>query len=243
MEGLSLTSQHSYQLLSVFGINHPLLSVNMEIIFHTWIIMGIMISALISARFVLHYSTGIGRFAVVQGAQTFINLCNESLGEFNFAHVTFITTLFLFIAGCNVLSIIPWLEEPTRDLNTTLALGILSFLYIQKTSISTNGFINYIKDYFSPFFLLFPLNIVGKLASIVSVAFRLFGNIFGGSIITTLYFTGLSKSWYLQIFGIVSGLNLLIIGFFTLFEGMLQAFVFTMLTLTYLAMASQKDSH
>ncbi len=241
MEGFSLASKHSYQLLSFLGINHPLLSVNMEIIFHTWIIMGIMILTLVAARFILHYSIGIARFTVVQSAQTFINLCDESLGEFNFAHVTFITTLFLFIAGCNVLPVIPWLEEPTRDLNTTLALGILSFLYIQKTDIATNGFINYIKGYFSPFFLLFPLNIVGKIASIVSVAFRLFGNIFGGSIITTLYFTGLSKSWYLQVFGIVTGLNLLIVGFFTIFEGMLQAFVFTMLTLTYLAMATQKD--
>jgi F-type H+-transporting ATPase subunit a len=91
---------------------------------------------------------------------------------------------------------------------------------------------------------MFPLNVIGKLSSIISSSFRLFGNIFGGSIITKLYFTAIQTSLLTQLFGIFSGFNILIVLFFTLFEGLLQAFVFAMLTLTFLSLgASDESSH
>jgi len=141
----------------------------------------------------------------------------------------------------NITPDIPWLKEPTTDLNTTIALGLISFFYTQAVSIKTRGLFQYIKGYFSPFFLMLPLNIIGKLASIVSLSFRLFGNIFGGAIITDLHFGLLEKSVVFQVLGIASGFNLVLKLFFGLFEGCLQAFVFTMLTLTYLSIALQTD--
>ena len=88
---------------------------------------------------------------------------------------------------------------------------------------------------------MLPLNIIGKISSIISVSFRLFGNIFGGSIITKLYFTAIQGSVLFELLGIFSGLNLLIVCFFTLFEGLLQAFVFAMLTLTYLSIGCSEE--
>src|SRR5690606_8858231 len=146
-------------------------------------------------------------------------------------------------ALCNTASIIPLLDEPTRDLNTALALGIISFIYIQVFTIKAHGIKSYIGGFFKPFFVMFPLNIIGKLSSIISVSFRLFGNIFGGSIITKLYFTAIQGSVLFELAGILTGMNLLIVLFFTLFEGLLQAFVFAMLTLTYLSIGSQESSH
>ena len=90
---------------------------------------------------------------------------------------------------------------------------------------------------------MLPLNIVGKLSSIISISFRLFGNIFGGAIITKLYFTAIRGSIILELLGILSGTNFLIIAFFTLFEGLLQAFVFAMLTLTYISLGTQEGGH
>ena len=63
--------------------------------------------------------------------RSFIDLCSQSFGFFSFNHTAFIISLFTFILLCNCIAIIPWVEEPTKELNTTLALGILSFLYIQ----------------------------------------------------------------------------------------------------------------
>jgi len=86
---------------------------------------------------------------------------------------------------------------------------------------------------------MLPLNIVGKIASILSISFRLFGNIFGGVTIAALYYNTIEGSWLGESFGLLSGINFLITLFFGLFEGFLQAFVFTMLTVTYLSIALQ----
>lgn len=162
----------------------------------------------------------------------------QSLGRFMYGHFMFITALFIFILTCNIISIIPWLEhEPTSDINTTLSLGIISFFYTQINGIREHGFFGYLKEYIEPAFVMAPIHVIGKLASIVSISCRLFGNIFGGSIIMKLYFGSISQSVIMQIVGLAIGLNFLIIFFFGLFEGFLQAFVFTMLSLTYLSLA------
>lgn len=237
MNGSELIKTHQW---SVPGSDHPLLTVNSEIIIHTWIIIGLVALSLASVKYILH-NTKIGRFILLQGVGFFVDLTKQALGYFVFSHCVFAASLFIFIALCNTASLVPWLDEPTRDINTTLALGLISFLYIQSVAIKTRGIGAYISDFFKPFFIMFPLNIIGKLSSIVSVSFRLFGNIFGGSIITKLYFTALQGSALFELFGIFTGFNILIVCFFTIFEGLLQAFVFTMLTLTYLAIASQED--
>ena len=135
------------------------------------------------------------------------------------------------------------MEEPTTDVNTTLALGLVSFFYTQSAAIKAEGLWSYIKGYFSPFFLMMPLNVVGKLATIISISFRLFGNIFGGSIITGIWFNAIQGNFLLEIIGLATGINLIIVIFFGLFEGFLQAFVFGMLSLTYLSIALQGEGH
>jgi F-type H+-transporting ATPase subunit a len=147
----------------------------------------------------------------------------------------------VFILICNIISLIPWLEEPSSDLSTTLGLGITSFIYIQAWSIKANGFLGYLKGFLEPFFFLLPLNVIGLFASIISISFRLFGNIFGGFVITKLYLQFIGGKPLLEIIGIVSGLNILLVLFFVLFAGFIQAFVFSMLSLTYLSLAIQKE--
>ena len=136
-----------------------------------------------------------------------------------------ICALFMFLLLSNWLGIIPHLEEPTKDLNTPLSLGIMGFVIAHYAGIKSKGFKAYIKEYFEPIFFMMPLNIIGELAKIVSISFRLFGNIMGGSIIILVvsYLT----------YSIV--LPPILNAFFGLFVGTIQAFVFTMLTLVYIS--------
>ncbi len=242
MNGAELIETKQWSLEALIGYDHFLLRINSEIVIHTWIIIALLSLALTTVHFILS-STKVGRFLLLQFTTFFIDLTKQSLGTFNFSHCVFASSLFIFIVLCNTASIIPWLDEPTRDLNTTLALGTIAFCYIQAITIKSIGLHNYIKDFFKPIFLMLPLNIIGKLSSVISISFRLFGNIFGGSIITKLYFSAIKGSVILELLGILSGLNFVMITFFTLFEGLLQAFVFAMLTLTYLSLRSQEGSH
>ena len=101
----------------------------------------------------------------------------------------------------------------------------MGFVIAHYVAIKTKGLKAYIKEYFQPIFFMMPLNLIGELAKIVSISFRLFGNIMGGSIII-LVVSYLTYNILLPPF-----LN----AFFGLFVGAIQAFVFTMLTLVYIS--------
>jgi len=136
-----------------------------------------------------------------------------------------ITALFMFLLLSNWIGMVPHLHEPTKDLNTPLSLGIMGFAIAHYAGIKSKGFKAYAKEYFEPIFFMMPLNLIGELAKIVSISFRLFGNIMGGSIII-LVVSYLTYSIVLPPF-----LN----AFFGIFVGAVQAFVFTMLTVVYIS--------
>jgi len=131
----------------------------------------------------------------------------------------------MFLLVSNWIGIVPHFEEPTKDLNTPLSLGVLGFVLAHYVGIKTKGFKGYIKEYFEPVFFMMPLNLIGEVAKIVSISFRLFGNIMGGAIII-LVVSYLTYNLILPPF-----LN----AFFGLFVGAVQAFVFTMLTIVYIS--------
>ncbi len=136
-----------------------------------------------------------------------------------------ICALFLFLLLGNWIGMIPHLHEPTKDLNTPLSLGIMGFVIAHAAGIKSKGFKAYIKEYFEPIFFMMPLNLIGEIAKIVSISFRLFGNIMGGSIII------LVVSYLVYNVLLPPFLN----AFFGLFVGAVQAFVFTMLTVVYIS--------
>jgi F-type H+-transporting ATPase subunit a len=138
-----------------------------------------------------------------------------------------------------------YFEEPTADINCTLALGSMAVFLATICGIRAKGIGGYASEMMGPlwsqpgapagaqiagklsslFFL--PLNIIGEMSKVVSISFRLFGNILGGGIIIVVV-SHLVYQFWLPI-----GLNF----FFVFFVGTIQAFVFTMLTLTYIAVA------
>jgi F-type H+-transporting ATPase subunit a len=157
----------------------------------------------------------------------FQGIVKETLGKHADRHLPTIVTLFLFIWFSNLIGIIPLFSEPTRDVNVPVGQMLVMILLVHIEAIRVKGVKKYIKEYFEPFFIMLPLNVIGEMAKGVSLSFRLFGNMSGGAIII------LVVSYLLKYTIIPVGLNL----FFGIFIGTVQAFVFTMLSMTYIAVA------
>jgi F-type H+-transporting ATPase subunit a len=210
-------------IIPIFGYS---MTFNLEVILMTWIAFLLI--------FVLGYLSAHKRGMVPEAMQVvgelfvfnLYKLTEDALDkEMAKKYGPLICALFLFLVVSNWLGIIPHLDEPTKDLNTPLSLGIMGFVIAHVAGIRKKGFKNYASEYFQPIFFMAPLNIIGEIAKIVSISFRLFGNIMGGSIII-LVVSYLTYSILLPPF-----LN----AFFGIFVGTIQAFVFTMLTVVYIS--------
>jgi F-type H+-transporting ATPase subunit a len=210
-------------IIHIFGQD---LTFNLESMMMTWIVIISLISfGYLAARkrnIIPNLVQVVGELII----GIFYDLTEDALGkELGKKYAPLICALFMFLFLCNWLGIFPHLEEPTKDLNTPLSYGILGFVLAHHAGIKAKGLKTYLKDYCEPMFIMAPLNIIGELAKVISISFRLFGNIMGGSIIILVvsYLT----------FNLVTPpfLN----AFFGAFVGTIQAFVFTMLTLVYIA--------
>jgi F-type H+-transporting ATPase subunit a len=213
-----------HQLIIPFlGYN---IKINLEVIIMTWTVFVVLI---VFGLFASRKKDLLPRPIQVLGeliVATFYQLTEDALGrEMAKKYSPLICALFMFLLLSNWLGIIPYLEEPTKDLNTPLSLGIMGFAVAHYAGIKSKGFKAYIKEYFQPIFFMMPLNLIGELSKIISISFRLFGNIMGGAIIILVvsYLT----------YSVV--LPPLLNAFFGLFVGTIQAFVFTMLTLVYIS--------
>ena len=146
--------------------------------------------------------------------------------------------LMIFLVVANLWGL-TGLRAPTADLNTTFALSLLTFVMIHSFSIKKNGVGGWVKGTFlSPVALMAPLNLISELATPVSLAFRLFGNITGGMIIMTLLYGALGSifSSFLPIPIFMAAIPAVFHAYFDVFAGVLQAFIFTMLTMVFVSM-------
>lgn len=202
------------------------ITINLKVVAMTWLVFGLLIVLGLFAR---HKRNILPRPVQALGeliVSLLYDLTEDALGkELAKKYAPLVCALFMFLLLSNWLGIIPHLEEPTRDLNTTFGLGLIGFFLAHYAGIKTKGFKAYSKEYFQPVFFMMPLNLIGELAKIVSISFRLFGNILGGSIII-LVVSYLTFNLVLPPF---------LYAFFGLFVGTIQAFVFTMLTVVYIS--------
>lgn len=210
-------------IIPFFGYD---ITLNLEVILMTWIVFFL----LILVGFLSTRKRGIYPRAMQILAELFIGqfyqLTEDALDKkMAKTYGPMICALFMFLVLANWLGIIPYLEEPTKDLNTPLSLGLMGFVISHVAGIKSKGFKAYAREYFQPMFFMMPLNVIGELAKIVSISFRLFGNIMGGSIIILV----VSYLTYNVL------LPPILNAFFGLFVGTIQAFVFTMLTVVYIS--------
>ncbi len=199
---------------------------NLDAIIMTWIVIaGLVLFGYLAARRreVLPGPLQVTGELIVKSVY---GLADDALDrEHARKYAPLICALFMFLLGCNWLGLFPHMHEPTKDLNTPLSLGLMGFVIAHYAGIRHKGFKKYAKEYFEPIFFMMPLNVIGEMAKVVSISFRLFGNIMGGSIII-LVVSYLIYSLILPPF---------LVAFFVIFIGAIQAFVFTMLTLVYIS--------
>ena len=139
----------------------------------------------------------------------------------------------LFILGGNLLGLFPFSASPTATLNTTLACAVVAFLYYHAMGIRTLGFKKYAAHFAGPAPILAPLMVPIELVShasrVLSLSLRLFGNIMGEDVVILILF---SISAYIAPVPMMA---------FAIFTSILQAFIFVMLTMMYLAGAVAED--
>jgi len=141
-------------------------------------------------------------------------------------YLPLVATIGLFVFIANVIGIIPGFEAPSANLNMTLALALAVFFYYNYEGIRVNGVAKYFKHFMGPVWwlawLMFPVEIVSHISRIVSLSFRLFGNIKGDDMFLAVIL--MLAPWILPLIPFA----LLTFGAF------LQAFIFMMLTYVYL---------
>ncbi len=146
------------------------------------------------------------------------------------------TGLFFFILFANWLEIIPTehhLPSPTADVNLTFALALIVIVWMHVTGVRKRGGRKYFGHFFKPFYLA-PINIIEELAKPVTLALRLFGNIFAGGVMISVI--GLMPSFILWAPNVIWKL-------FDMVIGVIQAFIFALLTILYFSFAVAGEGH
>lgn len=230
---------------------------------------------------------------IEKGVMMLQNMVTESMGEHNAHWTPFISTIFLSSICGSFIGLTGFLRSTTADLSCTIVWALMVTAIIWYNNIKNNGFLGWLKGFTEPIWVMTPMNIVSEIAQPISMAFRHFGNVAGGGVITALLYASLSLAstlilnliaasgilvsvilliaatvllfrWkkggkkvglvfgiisavfgffgLLQATGILSGVPILTFGipavlscYFDLFSGFVQAYVFTLLTMVYIA--------
>ncbi len=229
---------------------------------------------------------------VEKGVSMIYNLTVSAMGEHNVHWAPFMGTLFLSSICGSLIGMTGFLRSVTADLSCTLVWAIMVSVLIWYNNIKNNGFWNWLKGFTEPMAVMTPMNIVSEIAQPISMAFRHFGNVAGGGVITSILYTAFalvsslvlnwiaSIGWLmgmaliaagiviwlvnnknlirvkllavlsamlglfgvLQALGILSDVPVLALGvpailsiYFDVFSGFVQALVFTLLSMVYIA--------
>lgn len=144
-------------------------------------------------------------------------------------------SFFIFILIANLMGLVPGFLPPTGDFNITFALGVASFLAYNAIGIHSQGIVNYGKHFLGPIWwlawLMLPLELIDNLVRPVSLALRLFGNMTGDHMVLEI-FTDLTKLVIPVVFYMLGA-----------FVSLIQAFVFTLLSVIYVSLALGHDDH
>ena len=230
---------------------------------------------------------------VEKGVMMLQNMVAESMGAHNVHWTPFIGTIFLSSLCGSFIGLTGFLRSSTADLSCTLVWALMVSVIIWYNNIKNNGFVGWLKGFTEPIVVMTPMNIISEIAQPVSMAFRHFGNLAGGGVITSLIYTSLAlassalinlitaSGWLPSViltllgagliflwkknskmialvFGILSavvgvsgllhvtgifpdfpfltyGIPAVLSCYFDLFSGFVQAYVFTLLTMVYIA--------
>jgi F-type H+-transporting ATPase subunit a len=208
-----------YWQSGIFKINATLL--------FTWIVMAFLIG--VSWLVTRNLRSG-GDMARGQNVlETIVVLVRGQIREISEddpgRYMPFVGTLFIFIATSTLFTILPGFRPPTGSLSTTAALAICVFFAVPIFGISQQGLKGYLQQYLQPSPFMLPFNIIGEISRTLALAVRLFGNVMSGTMIAGI------------LVAIVPLFFPIVMEAFSLLTGMIQAYIFSVLAMVYIASA------
>ncbi len=207
-------------------------AVHMDTLYMTWLTMAIVIAvAFVATRRLTLIPSGWQNFLEMV-VTALLDQIEGTMGPKGKKLAPLVITLFLFLLIANWLGLVPGFTSPTNDINTTLGLALMVVALVQILGMIHKGPVAYIKHFFQPFIPFVIINIIEELSKPITLAFRLFGNILAGEILIIIL--GILVPMWIPI------PNIIWLGF-SVFVGVVQAFIFTMLSMSYLA--NSLDDH
>lgn len=174
-------------------------------------------------------------------------LVEDTMGKHNLKYAPYIGTLFLSSFLGSLIGMTQIFRSTTADLMVVLGWALITTGLCWYESIKNNGFLGWLKGFSEPIVVMTPMNIISEIAQPVAMAFRHFGNVAGGSVLTAIIYAALATlshavfswlpeavaAWFPAVFQI--GIPAVLSIYFDLFSGFVQAFVFCLLTMVYVA--------
>ena len=207
---------------------HGFFKLNATIVF-TWALMLVLAggSKLITRRL----STGLERSRWQNLLEIVVTAIEKQIGDIGLRnperYLSFLGTLFLFVAVASLCTVIPGYEPPTGSLSTTAALALCVFVAVPLFGIADQGMGGYLKSYVQPTVIMLPFNIISEFSRTLALAVRLFGNMMSGAMIIAILLT---------ITPFIFPIVMTALGLLT---GMVQAYIFSILAAVYIAAATR----
>jgi len=290
MDGIKV--EGAQVLFTLFGVEITQTVLSMTVVTALLMVLGILLGRNLQKR--------PGKLQVIteMGVKMVYDLVCDVMGRHNASWVPFIGTIFLSSIFGTFIGLTGFLRSTTADLAVVLTWSVMTSVIIWYQNIKRLGFLGWLKGFTEPIVVMTPMNIVSEIAQPFAMAFRHFGNVAGGGIITMILYTALALAsnlviglvsgsvimpvlvvalgvfmmvrgirrkklagpivWGiltaigvlggLEYFGVLSGVPVLQFGipavfsiYFDLFSGFVQAFVFTLLCMVYIAGACPPD--
>jgi len=207
---------------------HGFIKLNATIVF-TW---GLMLVLAVGARLITRNLTAEHQRSrwqnLLEIVVTAIATQIEEVGlKQSKKYLSFLGTLFLFVAAAALCTVIPGYEPPTASLSTTAALALCVLVAVPLFGIGERGWRGYLKSYVEPTFIMLPFNIISEVSRTLALAVRLFGNMMSGGMIIAIL---------LLITPFIFPVVMTLLGLLT---GMVQAYIFSILAAVYIAAATR----
>jgi F-type H+-transporting ATPase subunit a len=195
----------------------------------TWGLM--LLLAIGSTVITRHLSTGLQRSRWQNLLEIVVTAIQKQIEEVGLSqprkYLSFLGTIFLFIALASLCTIIPGYEPPTGSLSTTVALALCVFVAVPLFGIEEQGVGGYLQSYLKPTVIMLPFNIISEFSRTLALAVRLFGNMMSGAMIVGILLT------------ITPFIFPILMSLLGLLTGMVQAYIFSILATVYIAAATR----
>lgn len=238
------------RIIKQFRIGNIVFSFTDSIWNALWIMVFLVIIGIIVRVKVKHadpLKPSKGFLGIIEIAVDFVHTSvKDAMGIDSVGFTAFYGSMILYILFCNLAGFIPWftprvgggitigfMRPPTADLAITLGLALITFFMTQGFAIKAKGVKGWLKGLTQPIPLLLPLNIIGEVSHPIALAFRLMGNILSGTIILGIYYALLPYWAY--------ALSPILHAYFDIFAGILQSYIFVLLSMIYVGGAMSDD--